>query len=81
VGCHFLVQGIFSTRGLNQHLLLLLAVGFFTTEPPGKPLEQDCWVIEYVLPVRLISEMVIPTWSHGDISIEGSLFIILIIFI
>ena len=31
-GCHFLLQEIFLTQGLNPHLLR-----FFTTEPPGKP--------------------------------------------
>ena len=34
VGCHFLLQGIFPTQGLNQHSRI--AGGFFTTEPPGK---------------------------------------------
>ena len=36
VGCHFLLQGIFPTWGLN--LCLHLAGGFLTTEPPGKPI-------------------------------------------
>ena len=36
MGCHCLLQGIFLTLGLNPHLLLL-AGGFFPTEPPGKP--------------------------------------------
>jgi len=36
VGCHFLLQGIFLTQGLNPHPPAL-AGGFFTTEPPGKP--------------------------------------------
>ena len=42
VDCHFLLQGIFSTQGLNLGLKpgspasLALAGGFFTTEPPGK---------------------------------------------
>ena len=35
VGCHFLLQGIFPTQGLN--LSPALAGGFFTTEPCGKP--------------------------------------------
>ena len=39
VGCHFLLQGIFPTQGANP--CLLLAGGFFTTEPPGKPLKED----------------------------------------
>ena len=44
MGCHFLLQGIFSIPGLNPHLLMspalasALAGGFFTAVPPGKPL-------------------------------------------
>ena len=33
VGCHFLLQEIFPTHGLNAHLLL--GGEFFTTEPQG----------------------------------------------
>ena len=36
VGCHFLLQGIFSTQISNPHISCI-AGGFFTTEPPGKP--------------------------------------------
>ena len=36
MGCHFLLQGIFPTQGSN--LSPALVGGFFTTEPPGKPL-------------------------------------------
>ena len=35
VGCHFLLQGIFPTPGMNRSLPAL-AGGFFTTKPPGK---------------------------------------------
>ena len=39
VGCHFLLQGIFLTHGLNLCLISpTQAGGFFTPEPPGKPL-------------------------------------------
>ena len=40
VGCHFLLQGLFQTQGLNPHLLQApaLASRFFTAEPPGKPI-------------------------------------------
>ena len=40
VGCHFLFQGIFLTRGLNPHLLCLLhwQAGSLLLAPPGKPL-------------------------------------------
>ena len=37
LGCHFLLQGIFPTQGLN--LVSFLAGRFFTTEPPGKPVK------------------------------------------
>ena len=38
VGCHFILQGIFPTQGLNPCLLKAFCIerGFFTTEPPGK---------------------------------------------
>ena len=36
VGCHFLLQGIFLTQGLNLHPAL--AGRFFTTESSGKPI-------------------------------------------
>ena len=36
MGCHFLLQGIFLTQGLNLHRLHRQA-DTFTTEPPGKP--------------------------------------------
>ena len=35
VGCHFLLQGIFLTQGLNPGLLHCRWI-LFTTEPPGK---------------------------------------------
>ena len=41
MGCHFLLQGISPTQGWNPHASLAspaLAGGFFTSEPPGKPL-------------------------------------------
>ena len=39
VGCHILFQGIFSTQGLNPHLLHLLPwqVDSLPLAPPGKP--------------------------------------------
>ena len=39
VGCHFLLQGIFQTQGLNSGSPVspALAGGFFITEPSGKP--------------------------------------------
>ena len=39
MGYHALLQGIFPTQGSNPSLMSpALAGGFFTTEPPGKPL-------------------------------------------
>ena len=41
IGCHFLLQGIFPAHGWNLYpASLALACGFFTTEPPGKPLKK-----------------------------------------
>ena len=40
VGCHFLLQGIFPTRGRTR--VSCIAVGFFTTETPGKPFLAEC---------------------------------------
>ena len=37
IGCHFLLQGIYPNQGSNLSLLSLIAGGFFTTEPSGKP--------------------------------------------
>ena len=38
VGCHFLLQGIYLTQGLNSSLASPVLPGrFFNTEPPGKP--------------------------------------------
>ena len=47
VGCHFLLQGIFPTRGLNPHLLCLLhwRVGSLPLLLPGKPR----FVLKYLL--------------------------------
>ena len=43
VGCHFLLQGIFLTQGLNVPLLCLLLwpVDSLPLVPPGKPLRGD----------------------------------------
>ena len=52
VGCHFPLQGIFPTQGLNLCLLHLLhwQAGSFTTAPPGKPLCHNAWVQIMALP-------------------------------
>ena len=46
VGCHFFLQGIFLTQGLNLRLLCLpaLAGSLYLYEPPGKH-EQLTWLI------------------------------------
>ena len=36
VGCHFLLQGIFLTQGLNLGLLHFRWIFFLPSEPPGK---------------------------------------------
>ena len=40
VGCHFLLQGTFSTQGLNPDLLHCRQI-LYSPEPPGKPLWED----------------------------------------
>ena len=37
VGCHFLLQRVFLSQGLNLPSSPALAGEFFTIEPPGKP--------------------------------------------
>ena len=46
VGCHFLLQGIFLTQGLNPHHLCLLhwQAGSLPLVPPGKPWQQP-WIL------------------------------------
>ena len=41
MGCHFLLQGIFPTQGLNPRLLCLLhwQAGSLPLAPPGKPMK------------------------------------------
>ena len=45
VSCHALLQGIFLTQGLNQHILYLLnwQVGSLSLVPPGSPLGSRKW--------------------------------------
>ena len=45
MGCHFLPQGIFPTQELSP-VSPALASGFFTTEPPGKPLCDDVILVK-----------------------------------
>ena len=52
-GCHCLLQGIFSTQGLNRvsciagSLVSCIAGGLFTTEPPGKPSRFHVYMLIY----------------------------------
>ena len=58
VGCHFLLQGIFLTQGLESLSLMSPALaGFFTTLPPGKPIKV-VWMASFLTlmtPVRKLS--------------------------
>ena len=52
VGCHFLLQGIFPSQGLNPRLLP--AGRFLTAEPPGK-LYSHPYTIEVILKLSVAS--------------------------
>ena len=54
VGCHFLLQGIFPTQGLNPHLLGFLhwQADPLTTPPPGKPTTENN-LAQYPVVLRL----------------------------
>ena len=56
MSCHFLLQGIFLTQGLNPRLLSLLhwQVGFSPLAPPGKPFSG--LTVEGSLSVKLTSQ-------------------------
>ena len=49
VGCHFLLQGFFLTKGLNQSLLCLLhwQVDSLPLPPSGEPQRKDKW--DYII--------------------------------
>ena len=55
-GCHFLLQEIFLTQGLNPHLMNLLywQLDSFTSVPPGKP---HMYTYVYVLYIIYYSTM------------------------
>ena len=55
VGCHFLLQGIFPTRGWNPHLLQILQRILYITEPPGQP-EFLCTNVENIEQILLTEE-------------------------
>ena len=67
VGCHFLLQGIFLTQGLNPDLLHLLhwLVGSLPLAPPGKPQRVENTALSPAVPVLLGAE-------PGDFFLPGS---------
>ena len=73
VSCHFLLQGIFLTQGLNPSLLWVLhwQAGFFfsslITEPPRKPLR----MIRRSKCVHLCSSQVWPRKEKEVCSVHG----------
>ena len=62
VGCHFLLQGIFPTQGLNRRLLHLLhwLVDSLPLAPPGKPLKSYLTSLGFMINICKIGT-VIPT--------------------
>ena len=78
VGCHFLLQRIFQTQGLNSCLLWFLHWhgGFFTTDIPGKPtylfenmpVSCCCLVLRFSNTRKLCSR----TWGKGTSALCAS---------
>ena len=69
VGCHFLLQGIFPTQGLNPHLLCLLhwQVSSLPLVPPGKPIVDSMCLVTQSCPILCDSMDCSPPGSsvHG----------------
>ena len=61
VGFHFLLQGIFPTRGLNPTSLVspALAGGFFTAAPPGKPTYPSVNLATHMIVIFIVATSVI----------------------
>ena len=87
VGCHFLLQGLFQTQGLNSHLLSLLhwQVGSLSLAPPAKPnvygaLKTGRWKLHVrfhcMMLVHIIFSPVIPSLNHSVLHIQRFLTII-----
>ena len=57
VGCHFWLQGILLTQGLNP---CLLPGRFFTTAPPGKP----CSQVDLTKQMPLVGEQLRSQWDR-----------------
>ena len=59
VGCHFLLQEIFPTRGLNLCLCVsCISGGFFTAEPPAKPSQVWNLVQNFVLEAKILGVVI-----------------------
>ena len=74
VGCHFLLQGIFTTQGSNLHLPSLLnwQVDSLPTEAPGKPEEavakRQIFLILCITPFQHLSRTSVPHKIYNDLS-------------
>ena len=67
-GCHFLLQGIFPTQGLNPCLLQWTG-GFFTTESPRKSLNHSWPCINYTIIVTYLTFCpILPLRAESHIS-------------
>ena len=67
-GCHFLLQGIFPTQGLNPCLLQWTG-RFFTTESPGKSLNHSWPCINYTIIVTYLTFcLILPLRAESHIS-------------
>jgi len=54
VGCHFLFQGDLPDPGIES-TSPAMAGGFFTTEPPGKPLQISIFIIKSLALIENLS--------------------------
>ena len=67
VGCHFLLQGIFLTKGLNPCLLSLLnwQVGSLPLVPPGKPRISMCMLSHFSQVQLFVILWIVSHWFMG----------------
>ena len=75
MGCHFPLQGIFPTQGLNLRLLYLLywQVGFLPLAPPGKHTRSHTFCLSQDLPP---ASMAIPAvLVEAALSPPGGLYV------
>ena len=85
VGCHFLLQGIFQTQGLNPGLLPLLhwQAGSLSAEAPGKPIRTNTTLVLQSISTHSVNTYLIglgarPTFHKitGALIIAWQLFLI-----